>query len=342
MTIHANATASPIYPPLEDDYFGLKMVMQAIDQRQNAKSTQEPSLPKSTSQSSQNSRVADQSESSATSVGGLPERLSEVDVVEPDAVSASSSVITDHHSIESMRNPSSQPLMERLGQSIQTVSRLSTGVVLVGVDLAAPLFVRSLRGSVEAVAAHYPQEVQELTALAQQGQKKLQELAAYAGGMGERYDFKSEQIGQHWDAVNHSAQALQQHVRQARSQLFGIQKEAYRSALHTGAVIGSVYALSCVAGYFGWGGAAQRNLPSLGWMAAGMTGKMLYDCYYSESFRQFSDVCTEIFSELTQMGQGGFQLSNDLITGAASILHDSSVLLNEAKKADFGSHEAIP
>jgi len=139
--------------------------------------------------------------------------------------------------------------------------------------------------------------------------------------------------------VNHSVQGLQQNVQQAKSHIFGIQKEAYRSALNTGAVIGSVYALSCVASYCGWGGAVQRSLPSLGWMAAGMTGKMIYDCYQSESFRQFSGVCTDIFSELTQMGQAGFQLSNELITSASSVLHDASVLMNEAKSAGFTPHE---
>jgi len=182
MTLNSAAVFSHVNPPLEDDCFGLKMVMQEIDRQQNAHKVQENTSQKNTPQ---NSSASDQSESPVAACVGLPDiskKLPEVEVVDPDAVSTSSSVTADHHSIDSMRNPSSQTVMGVLGQSIQDVSRLSTGAILVGVDIAAPLLMRSLRGSAEAVAAHYPQQVQELTALVKQGQQRLQVLAEYVGG----------------------------------------------------------------------------------------------------------------------------------------------------------------
>jgi len=266
------------------------------------------------------------------------EKLSKIELVE----SALSPAVVDRLAIDSMTSPPSDGFVGVFGQAARAVSRLSTGLILRGADVAAPLLLGSLHGSLEAVAAHYPQQLQELTAIAEQGQQKLQVLTQHVGGMSDRYSSQAAHIEQQWDAVNHSLEGLQGKAQQAKTQVIDIKRDAYRSALQSGAVIGSLYVLSYIASACDWGGSSvQRNLPSVGWVTAGMVGKMIYDCYRSDSFRQLSKVCAEMYSELIQMGRMGFQLSNDLIATSSAVLRDTSILMNEAKNAGLIPSEVV-
>jgi hypothetical protein len=220
-----------------------------------------------------------------------------------------------------------------LNQAAQSMSRLSTSVMLKSADIAAPLLVNSLRGSMEAVAGHYPQQLQQmqaLTTLVEHGQQRLNALSGHMGEISDRYAVRADRIDRQWDAVNHSVQGLQQQAQRAKTHVLHLQEEASRSGFRASVILGSIYALSCVTNYYVLKDPSlQKNMPSLGWVAAGVAGKMIYDCYHSEPFRQLSEVCSEMFTELMQIGQSGFLLSHELVTGASAVLRDTSILMSE-------------